>query len=101
MKLKPPKEYWKTQGLPPLIYYKTNVTIGKTLIKTLDSFKADINTQPWYRDSDTVVIYVPLFWTGSPQALLKFVTILHKIIRVQDLSTVPQNFEMTRNLVFI
>ena len=36
---------------------------------------------------------------GIPKALLKFVTILHKIIRGQDLSTGPQKFGLTRNLV--
>ena len=46
-----------------------------------------------------VLIYVLLFRTGSPEALLKFVTILHKIIRGQDLSTGPQKFGMTQNLV--
>ena len=44
-------------------------------------------------------IYVPLFQTGSPEALLKFVTIIHKIIRGQDLSTGSQKFGMTQNLV--
>ena len=42
---------------------------------------------------------MPLFWTGSPDSLLKFATILHKIIRGQDLSTGPQTFGMTQNLV--
>ena len=42
---------------------------------------------------------MPLFWRGSPEALLKFFTLLHKIIRVQDLFTVPQKFSMTRNMV--
>ena len=40
-----------------------------------------------------------MFRTGSPDALLNSFTILHKIIRGQDLSTGPQNFGMTRNLV--
>ena len=44
---------------------------------------------------------MPLFRTGIPEALLKFVTLLHKIIQVQDLSKVPQKFGMTSNLLFI
>ena len=36
---------------------------------------------------------------GSTEVLLKFVTILNKIIWGQDLSKGPQNFGMTRNLV--
>ena len=42
-----------------------------------------------------------LFQTGSPKALLKFFTILHKIIRGQDLSTGTQEFGMTHNLVIV
>ena len=48
-----------------------------------------------------VAIYVPLFRTGSPKALLNFVTILHNIIRGQYLSTGPQKFVMTHNLVVV
>ena len=44
-------------------------------------------------------IYVPLFWTGSLEALLKFVTILNKIIKVYDRSTGPQKYEVTQDLV--
>ena len=44
-------------------------------------------------------MYVPLFRTGSPDVLLNFITILHKIIRGQDLSTEPQQFGMMQNLV--
>ena len=64
-----------------------------------DSLQFDIKTQPGERDSETVAIYVALFRAGSPKALLKLVTILHKIIRGKDLSMGPQKFEMTRNLV--
>ena len=65
-----------------------------------DFLKVDINIQPGERDSNRVAIYVPLFRTGIPEALLKFVTLIHKIIRGQDLSMGPQKFGMTRNLVF-
>ena len=51
------------------------------------------------KDSETVAIYVPLFWTGIPEALPKFVTILNKIIKGQDLSNGPQKYRMTRNIV--
>ena len=65
----------------------------------LDSLKVNINTQPGERDSETVEIYVPLFHMGSPEALLKFVTLLQNIIRGQDLSTRHQQFGMIQNLV--
>ena len=55
--------------------------------------------QPRDRESEVVAIYVPLFWTGSLEAILKLVMIFHKIIRGQYLSTGLQKFCMTRNLV--
>ena len=50
-------------------------------------------------DRETVETYVPLFRTGGTNDLLKFVTIVHKIIRGQDLSTAPQKIGITQNLV--
>ena len=85
MKLKLPKKDWKNCGPPPPISYKADPTIGKTSTDKLDSIKVDIKIQPGERDSKTVAIYVPLLLTGIPEALLKFVTLLHKIIRGQDL----------------
>ena len=99
MKLQQPKEYFKIWGPPPLISYQTDVTIGKRPTYKSDSLKFNINIQPGDRYNDTVAIYVQLFQTGSPDALLKFLTLLHKIIRDQDLSTGPQRFGMTSNLV--
>ena len=88
-----------TWGLQFLIYYNPNVTIEKTPTENSESLKINIKTQPGEKDSETVDIYMPLFWTGSPESLLKFVTIHHKITRGQDLSTGPQNSGMWRNLV--
>ena len=61
--------------------------------------KVDIKTQLGERDSDTVAIYVALFRTGSPEDLLKSVAILNKVVRGQELSTGPQKFGMTQNMV--
>ena len=46
-----------------------------------------------------VDIYVPLFWTESPESLLKFAMLLQKIIWGQYLSMVHPKFGVTRNLV--
>ena len=99
MKLQPPKEDWNNQVPTPPISYKPGKTIGKTPTEKLDYLKVDIKTQPGERDSETVAIYMTLLWTGSLEALLKFFTILHKIIRGQDLSMGPQKFGMKWNLV--
>ena len=85
MKLQLPTKEWNNWGLPPPIFYKSDPTLGKTPADKLDSLKFDIKNQPGERDSETVVIHVLLFRTGSPESLLKFVTLLNKIIRFQDL----------------
>ena len=89
MKLKLPKDDCKSCRPAPPNCYKPGPTIGKTLTNNLDYLKVNIKTQPRERDSKVVAIYVPLFQTGSPESLLKFVKVLYKIIRVQDLSMGP------------
>ena len=61
--------------------------------------KFNINTQPVLKDIQIVEIYVPLFRTGSPEALLKLVIILNKILKGQYLFTGPQKYVITCNLV--
>ena len=99
MKLKLPKEPWKNCGPPPLISYKSEPTFVDTPTDKSDFLKVDMKNQPGKRGSKTVAIYVTLFWTGSIEALPKFVTLLYKVIWGQDLSTGPQKFGMTRNFV--
>ena len=65
----------KYRGPPILISYKTYQITGNNLADKLDSLKVYIKMQPWEKDSETVAIYVPLFLTGSPEALLNYVTI--------------------------
>ena len=67
----------------------------------MDTLKVNIKTQPGDRDIKTLAIYVPLFWVEIPEALLKFVTLLHKIIWGQDLSTGLQKFGRTSKLVVV
>lgn len=96
MKLQTPNNYLKSRAL---ILYKPETTIGKTPDDKSESLKVDIKTQPKERYSKTVAIYVPLFRTGGPEALLKFLMLLNKIIRGQYLYTGPHKFGMTRNLI--
>ena len=65
------------------------------------TLKVNIKTQPGDRDIKTLAIYVPLFWVEIPEALLKFVTLLHNIIWGQDLSTGLQKFVRTSKLVVV
>ena len=64
-----------------------------------DSLKFNKNIQPVEKYSETVEIFVPLFHIGGPESLIKFIIFLHKIMKGQDLSTGPQIFGMTWNLV--
>ena len=85
--------------MPP-IYYKPEPNFDKTPLDKLESLKVDIKTHPGERYRNMVAIYVPLFYTGIPELLLKLVTILNNIILGQDLYTVPNKFRMTRRIVF-
>ena len=85
---------FKNRGLPPPILYRTNHTIIKTLIDKVGSFKFNIKTQYGEKDSETVAIYVSLIRNGSPKSLIKFVKILNKIIKGQDLSMGPHKYGM-------
>ena len=91
-KIQLPKEDKNNRGPPPLTLYKDESKLGKTSTDKSDSPKVNIKTQLGERKIKTVEIYVPLFWTGIPEALLNFATILNKIIRGQDLSMGLKNF---------
>ena len=41
-----------------------------------------------------------MFWNGGLEAILKFITLLNKKIRGQDLSTVSHKFGIIRNLIY-
>ena len=59
----------------------------------------DINNQTREKYRKPVTIYVPIFRTGSPESLLKFINIMNKTTKGKDLSMVPQKYGMNRNLV--
>ena len=56
-------------------------------------------TQTSEQGSETMLIYAPLFSTVSPEALLKFISEIQKIIKGKDLYTVPQKYEINHNLL--
>ena len=59
----------------------------------------DIKTQPGYKDSTMVDIYVSLFGEVILEALPKFITLLNKIIKGHNMYTVPVKYSIARNLV--
>ena len=64
-----------------------------------DSLKFWYKNRSWENDIEMVAIYVTLFINGTPEVLLKIITILNKIIKGQDLSRGLHKYGMTRNLV--
>ena len=66
---------------------------------TGDSLKVDINTQIGDRYGKTVTIKVNIFRKGTPEALLKLLTILKNIIKGQDLSTDTHKYRMAHNII--
>ena len=90
---------FRTHGPHPPISYKPNHMIWKMPTGEAYSIKVDIKTQPGEKDSETLAIYMPLFRTISHEYPHKLITILNRIIKGHDLSTGPQKYRMTRNLV--
>ena len=80
MKIQIPKDDLKNRRPPPPISYKPDPNIGNNPAENLDSLKVNIKTKPGERDSKMVAIYMLLFCIGSPDAPLKFFTLLNKII---------------------
>ena len=99
MKLHINKYNIKSHGPKPPIFYKPKPTISKTLSDKSDSLKVDIKTQSGKANSKTILIYLPMFKTGSTEEILMFLTILQKIIKVQSLTTGPKQYEISKNLL--
>ena len=86
-------------GTPAPIYYKTHQMTGNMPTERVNSLKVDTKTQLGEKESETLAIYMTLFRNGSPETLLKFVTILNNIIKGHELYTGTHKYKMTRNLV--
>ena len=73
-----------------LFSYKPDSKIGKTPIYMKYSLKVDIKTKPGDKERKMVTIYVTLFRTGSPEALLKFITVPGSFHRTPEVRDDPQ-----------
>ena len=65
-------------GMLPPIYLKPYPLIGNAPIKNKYYLSIYIKTQPIDTNSNTVSLYVPIFKTGSSEALLKLIVLLGK-----------------------
>ena len=61
--------------------------------------KVEIDTKISDTNSETVSTYVPIFKTGSIEALLKFLVLLKDILKGKNLKTSPHNYAMTKNIL--
>ena len=68
-------------------------------MKRQDSLKIKINIQPGYINRKTIYFYILIFNNGLDEALLKFLILLKKIIKVQNLTMVTKCFGLTKNIL--
>ena len=90
---------FKNRGTAPPISYKLEPTFGMKPKTKSEYLKVDIKTQSGKANSKTILIYLPMFKTGSPEELLIFLTIIQKIIKGQSLTTGPKKYEIPNNLL--
>ena len=89
----------KTCGLLAPISYKTDPTAKMKTYREAYSLKVDIKNHLVKTGSETFLLYITVFRTGSPEAWLKFQTTLQKIIKGQSINNGPQMHAITKNLL--
>ena len=100
MRVALPKDWARNRGPPPPIPYKQELSLSTDKDENHhDSLKIEIETQPSLADSKSLSLYVPIFKSGPPEMLLKYLVVLQKILKGQSLTTGPQQYAMARNLL--
>ena len=100
MRINLPVDWAKNRGPPPTIGYKQETAASPDKEdKHRDALKIEIKNQPGQADSESISLYIPIFKTGTPEMILKFLVVLKKVIKGQSLTTGPQMYAMTRNLL--
>ena len=85
----------------PQISFKPYLKIGNKPDEKQDLLKVEMNTHPRNINSNMVFVYIPIVKTGSSKALLKLLVLLKKILKDQNLTTVPQMYSMMKNLLYV
>ena len=85
--------------MAPPIYYKPDFTVRMKPKSKSDSLKVNIKTQAIKSSSGTILIYVPVLNTDPPEALLRLLTLIQKIIKCHSLTTIPQMYAMLKRLL--
>ena len=83
--------HYISNNIYPLIILNPN--------EKLDSIRVEINFKIGERDRNTLYIYVPIFKTGLVNALIKFLVLLKKIRKFQNLTTGTHRYVITKNLL--
>ena len=89
----------KNCGKLPPITFNANTMIGKKPDKNYYFLKVNINTHPVEANRTIVLIYVPIFSNSLDEALLKFLVLLNKILKGQNITTGPQCYMIMNNLL--
>ena len=87
------------RGTPTQISLKLDPTIYKTTDDKQEFLKVYIMNNMGDINSNIVSLYIPIFNTGLAEALLKFLVLLYKILQGQIMTTIPQIYATTNNLL--
>ena len=89
----------KNHCSPPSISFKPDLAIGIKHGEMWNSLKVDMKTFPGEKNRKIVFLYISIFNNSFSKAPLKFLFILKKIIKVNNLTKVSQCYAMTKNLM--
>ena len=93
--------YFNNSGTPNPISSNTDPIIFNKPEEKKDSLKMDIKTQPGEVNIKDISLYIPFFKTSSLEALIKLLLLLKKIIKSQNLTTIPQIYAMPNNILTV
>ena len=91
----------KKCGPPPPIYFNYDPIIGNQSDKNQNYLKVEIKTQPGEVNIKNVSLYILIFKTSLAESLLKFLVLLKKILKDWNLTTGPQYYVLTKNLLAV
>ena len=87
----------KNLGMMPPVSFNPDPIIGKKPDKNQYSLNVDVKTHPGEINIKIVLLYIHISKTSSAKALLKFLFILKKILKGQNLKRGPKFYVTTKN----
>ena len=86
-------------GVPPPITLNINPMMSKKPEKNHYSPKVNIKTHPRKDNSKIIFLYVPIFNTILDESLLKFLVLVNKILKGQNMTTGTQCYMIMKNIL--